>query len=308
MKRAPFLGAAAVLLAGCGGHNVLRALPGVGSFKQNQNSTASFRLVPDAAELIPANVLASPIIGEARRFGGSTAPSGWLFAQGQTLQVSQYPQVTAVLRNRSAASGTIIFPKFSFPVIVAVAGLFPTSPAVLAQSSRRTTLTASLGAGAQQVFGRTLSPPAQAAQDSRDLAIRATRERYAAAPLPLRSMASVPISAELSSRIAQSRADARTAALNHLSEANRSRAEALVDAVVTGRISTHDAQLQAASALTPGEASLVLEVHDAQVRAFRSGWPGMQHPDPQMEAANFLVYIVITPEQERTFAFLPQNR
>jgi microcystin-dependent protein len=307
VKRAPFLGAAAALLTGCGGHQVLRALPGVAS-KQNQNSTASLRLVPDVPEAIPANVLASPIIGEARRFAGSTPPSGWMFAQGQTLQVAQYPQVTAVLRNRSVANGAITFPKFSFPVIIAVAGLFPTSPAVLSQSTRRSTSTASLGAGAQQVFSRTLSPRAQAAQEQRDVAIRKARERVAAMPLPPRSAGSVPISAELSSRIAQSRADARATALSRLSEANRGRVEALVDAVVVGRISTHAAQLEMASALTPGEATMLLGVHDAHERAFRSGWAGMAHPEPQSEAANFVVDITFTPDQERAFARLPENR
>jgi microcystin-dependent protein len=286
----------------------MRALPGVASLKQSQNGSASLRLVPDVPEAIPANVLASPIIGEARRFDGTTAPSGWMFAQGQTLQVAQYPQVTAVLRNRSAANGTITFPKYSFPVIIAVAGLFPTSPALLSQSTRRSTSTASLGAGAQQVFSRTLSPRAQAAQEQRDVAIRKARERFAAMPLPPRSTGSVPISTELSSRIAQSRADARATAFSRLSGTNRARVEALVDAVVAGRISTHAAQLEMASALAPGEATLLLDVHDAHVRAFRSGWVGMAHPEPQSEAANFVVDIAFTPDQERAFARLPENR
>ena len=308
MKRAPFIGAAAALLAGCGGRNVLRALPGVDSLQQGHQSTASLRLVPEAADVIPANVLASPIIGEARRFDGTTAPSGWMFAQGQTLQVAQYPQVTAVLRNRSAANGTIIFPKYSFSVIIAVAGLFPTSPALLSQSTRRSTSAASLGAGAQQVF---LSDAFAARQGSPRTARHRDNESAAALCGNAHSASQYGDRADLTGVDVAHRAVAgrrRATAFSHLSEANRGRVESLVDAVVAGRISTHAAQLEMASALTPGEATPLLDVHDAHVRAFRSGWAGMAHPEPQNEAANFIVDIAFTPDQERAFARLPENR
>ena len=150
MKRAPFLGAsAAVLLAGCGGHHVMRALPGVAPLSSKRSSSA-VRLVPETADPIPANVLAQPILGEAWRFDGPVAPSGWMLAQGQQLDVPQNRHLFSVLGSSTRSDGKTSFtlPKLAVPTIVAVAGTLPTSPAMLASLGRHLSHADSLGPNA----------------------------------------------------------------------------------------------------------------------------------------------------------------
>jgi hypothetical protein len=47
------------------------------------------------------------------------------------------------------------------------------------------------------------------------------------------------------------------------------------------------------------EAAALLDVNDRMFAAFRSGWSGAAHPDPQLEAARFLISVAFTPEQLR---------
>jgi microcystin-dependent protein len=153
MKRAPFIGAAAaVLLAGCGGSHVMRALPGVASSSSSGQSnlpSGNVRIVPDAADPIPANVLSSPTIGEFRRFDGPAAPSGWAFAQGQAFSATDNPHLFSLLGKLTGDGRTTFrLPKPGFAAIIAVAGSFPTSPAMLAASGRHMTPKDSLGPNA----------------------------------------------------------------------------------------------------------------------------------------------------------------
>src|ERR1700737_3432021 len=105
MKRAPFLGAAgAVLLSGCGGHHVMRAIPGVAPSASNL-TPQNLRFVPQVAEAIPDSVLAHPIIGEARRFDGKTAPAGWMLAQGQTVQIADNRPLFSILGRIAGGHG-----------------------------------------------------------------------------------------------------------------------------------------------------------------------------------------------------------
>ncbi len=172
---------------------------------------------------------------------------------------------------------------------------------------RHPTLIASLGPGARRVAMRTLSAKAEAAENARAAQIRANRALVASAIHP-RTNVSGEITAEASSRIAASRATSRNAALEAISPANRTRLEALVEAIASGRTTTYAAQTQIASALSTQEAAALLELHDAQQRAFVAGWSGLEHPNPQAEASRFAVDITFTPEQQLRAAMLPQNQ
>jgi hypothetical protein len=294
LKRAPFLGAAgAVLLSGCGGHQVFRALPGVAqSNSSNHTAPKSGTLVPAAAETIPDSVLANPIIGEARRFGGKAAPSGWAFATGQGVLVADNPRLASVLANvtsRKASSFTM--PNPGYGLIVAVAGMFPTSPQVLALSARHVSAQASLGPGAQAAMPRMPVQPSPKTLAERRLISSAVRVGRASP---------VPVSRELSDRIRQANDAARGTAFEQLSPDNRARLQAAVAAVVDGRSSIHGAIMEMAPRLSGGEAAALLAVHDAKERAF--GSVASAHPNPQLEAAYSLIENAITPEQGNTIA------
>lgn len=309
MKRAPFLGAAAaVTFAGCGGHHVMRALPGVAPSSQQQNPRYSGRLVPEAADQIPDSVLASPIIGEARRFDGSTAPAGWMPATGQTLRAEDHPQLFSMLKKIGGGDGihTFTLPHPKFGLIIAIAGQFPTSPAVLAQSGRHLSHKDSLGPSAQPVLGRAISARAAAAEEKRTIALRDAQRASAAAPRA-RVGGVGRLSAELAAHIERSRDEARTNALARLTPVNAARGLTLVDAMVAGRVSLYEAQLRMAAALTQEEAHELLRVHDALQAAFRAGWPGMEHPQPLAEAAGFFIDVALTAEQRRTLASRPDH-
>jgi microcystin-dependent protein len=312
MKRGPFLGAAAAaVLSGCGGRGMGTIPGGVGRPVQSQAQAVrgGARLVPAAADPIPASVLSSPIVGEARRFDGAVAPNGWFFARGQTLSASEYPKLGAIL-DHAVAQGkkpTFALPAIGFGVVVAFAGSAPASPQALAASPRAPTLVASLGPGARQAPLHLLAAKAQAAENARAAQIRANRELVASAVRP-RTNVSGEITADESSRIVASRATARSAALETLSPTNRARVEALVEAIASGRTTTYAAQTQLAGALSAQESTALLQVHDAQRQAFVAGWAGMEHPNPQVEASRFAVDIAFTPEQQQRYATLPQNQ
>jgi microcystin-dependent protein len=276
---------------------------------QAQSARTGARMVPTAADPIPANVLASPLVGEARRFDGAVAPNGWFLARGQTLSALEYPKLGAILDHTVALGKkqTFALPSFGFGVVIAFAGSAPASPQALVASQRAPTLAVSLGPGARRAPLHVLSVKAQAAENARAAQMRANRELVAAAISP-RGNVSGQITADETSRIAASRAAAREAALQALSTTTRSRVEAVVEAIASGRTTTYAAQTQMASALSAQEASALLQVHDAQQRAFSAGWTGMEHPNLQLEASRYVVDITLTPEQRLRYAQLPQNQ
>jgi Phage Tail Collar Domain len=289
----------------------MRALPGVAPSQNKNGISSGLRLVPESAEPIPDNVLAKPIIGEARRFDGTTPPAGWVWAKGQSLGSAQYPQLSSILKHvaepLSSSSGTFTLPNPGFGLIVAAAGTFPTSPQLLKGLGRKMQPEDSLGPNAQRVVGRRLSPRFLSKERDRATAVLASQRLISSAPRA-RSGPSIPIAPELAAAIEQSRASARLAALGRLSPANSSRAESVAAAIASGRTSTHEGQLQMAAVLSQGEAASLLQILDAHTAAFRPGWPGMNHPDAVADAAHFIVDITMTPEQQRAYAELPGNR
>ena len=311
MKRAPFMGAAAAtLLAGCGGSHVMRALPGVASNSSSPSGKFSGTLVPVAAEPIPDNVLKNPIIGEAWRFDGGTVPPGWLPAQGQALPIADNPKLFSILGHSSHDRGTTTFglPKPNYGLIVAVAGMFPTSPAMLSQSARRTSQVASLGPDAKPKLGliRSLSAPQQAIQEKRTAAIRQSQQLIATAPRVGPSVVQRP-SPEFVARVDRAEADARTNALAALSGANQARVTGLIDAILARRTTVNQATVEMASALSGGEARALLDVFDGTQRALRAGWFGMEHPDPQTEASRYVIAIAFTPDQLHVLRTMAQS-
>jgi len=136
MKRYSFItvGAAAAL-AGCGGS--VHHLPPL--FHSAGQTSASGG--PDYLPVgpIPQSVLNNPIIGEYWRFAGTVAPPGWAFADGRMLQIAESGSLFKVLGRSAGGDGktTFALPKATHaPAIVAVAGTFPTSPAMLASLNR----------------------------------------------------------------------------------------------------------------------------------------------------------------------------
>jgi hypothetical protein len=104
-------------------------------------------------------VLQNPIVGEAARFDGTVAPAGWMFAQGQVLRIADYPKLYAVLRRSAGGDGKTTFalprPKQSW--IIAVTGVSPNSPAMLA--SLRKGLKMPNGIPGSQRVARIIPPP-----------------------------------------------------------------------------------------------------------------------------------------------------
>jgi len=312
MKRAPFLGATgAVLLAGCGGNHVTSSpLPGVAPSSPTNPKPQSLQLVPTVADPIPANVLAQPIIGEARRFDGAVAPSNWMLAQGQAINVSDNPQLFSVLGTSAGGNAKTMFmlPKPGFGMIVAVAGIFPTSPSQLAQSGRRMTSSSSaLTAGARPAGPRVLRPAQVAIRQQRAAAL-AEEERLRASAISVGRAVTIPVAPELAARIDRSREDARTAALDSLSSSNRTRVQGLVSSVLSGSVSLSAATTQMGASLTFGEADALLSAFDAQQRATRSGWQGMEHVNRREEAANFIVAVAFSRDQLQALRTMPGNQ
>jgi hypothetical protein len=289
----------------------MRALPGVAPSQTKNGSSGGLRLVPESADPIPANVLAKPIIGEAWRFEGTTPPAGWVVAQGQSLNTAQYPQLSSILKHVTAplpsASATFTLPNPGYGLVLAAAGMLPTSPDLLKNSGRKMRPEDWLGPNARRVIGRQLSARFLERERDRAAAVLSAQRLISSAPR-VSSGPSIPIAPDLAAAIERSRAAARAAALGRLSAANRSRAESVADAIARGRTSTHDGQLQMAAVLSQDEAATLLQILDAHTAAFRPGWPGMSHPDPVAEAARFIVDFTMTPEQQRAYAELPGNR
>jgi microcystin-dependent protein len=51
----------------------------------------------------------TPFLGEIRLFGGTFAPIGWLFCQGQILSVNDYPDLFKIISNRFGGDGVTTF-------------------------------------------------------------------------------------------------------------------------------------------------------------------------------------------------------
>jgi hypothetical protein len=269
----------------------MRALPGVAQSSQKQSQNFS-----GPADPIPENVLSSPIIGEARRFDGAVAPTGWLLLQSKTLNVADYRMLFDVLRTSAGGDGKTTFklPQPPQGWIIAVAGTFVSTPQVLARMGRHMGPQDSLGPGAR-VGVRVPSPRMLRIQEQRTATLREQQRFAASAPRPGSSRA-VPVSPELNARIEQARNDDRTSVLALLSAENRSRVLGLVDAVLAGSISLYDATRRTAALLGAEEARAALEVFDATQRAFGAP-PGPGHADPQLEAGRYVVAVAFTAEQ-----------
>ena len=297
MKRAPFIGAAAAsLLAGCGGNHVMRALPGVAPSNGTVNppsSLSNVKLVPSAAEAIPQNVLANPFIGEARRFDDKSAPAGWVFAQGQAISAADNPRLLSILGRRQGDKSTTTFnlPNPGFGVIVAVAGVFPTSPSLVAASGRHMTHLDSLGPNAIPRGPKMLKPPSEKLLADRRLMMSGPRVGRGSP---------TPVTAELSGRIDSAVQDARAAAIEALSSQNRARLASAVQAAVGGGSTVFGAVSAMRSALTNSEADALLQVNDAMNRPF-GGRDDSSRPREYrvLDAASFLVSVAITREQAR---------
>jgi microcystin-dependent protein len=296
VKRGPFLGAAsAVLLNGCGGGHALRALPGV-SQTQNASAPAVPQSVAFPADPIPQAVLAHPIIGEARRFDGTTAPAGWLLLNGATLQIVNDRGLFRVLGTIAGGDGKTTFklPQPKQGWIIAVAGNFPTSPQIFAQVGRQPSAQTSLGPGAQPRPSRVFSPRVQVQRDQRYAAVRREQQLRQSA---VRTTPAPPgrVSTDRRALIDQTREAARATVLNGLSAENRSRAEGLVMSVLAGSIEVYDAVRQMSMALSAAESQMVLDACDAAQRAL--GANAAAHPNAQDEAGRYVMQLAFTSEQ-----------
>jgi hypothetical protein len=293
MKRAPFLGAgASLLLAGCGGgRSVLQMIPGIVSSGTRPSSKA-LQLVPQVADPIPDSVLKGPLMAEARRFDGAVAPSGWMLAQGQTLNIADNRQLFSILGTIAGGDGRLTFklPNPGFGVILSVAGAFPTSPAFLTttQTIRKITALASLGPGAQP------SPPSMPKPPSQQVL---AAQRLISSSIRVGQPHPQGVSRDLADRITGAKQDARSAAVAQLSPANQARLENAVQRAVAGQISVYGAVTMMTSTLSPSEASALLGINDGMIRAFNSTWAGSPRSNAQVNAAQFLISVAITPEQ-----------
>jgi hypothetical protein len=266
----------------------MKALPGVAPSSKANTAAGAFST---PADRIPDNVLNGPIIGEIRRFDGAAPPNGrWMLALGQDLAVDTNRQLFSILGFMAGGDRKTVFklPKPNLGYIIAVGGLFPTSPAMLAQSGRKILKHEdSLGEGARMPVRRIRSER-PGVREAQLLAARAPR--FAPARW-------TPLSGAMQARIAASDRDARADALARLEPANRNAIAAVTDAVASGRMSLVNAVQAMSRSLDITEAAALLDVNDRMFAAFRPGWAGAAHPDPQLEAARFLVSVAFTPEQ-----------
>jgi Phage Tail Collar Domain len=258
-------------------------------------------MVPEVADAIPASVLTSPIIGEARRFDGATAPGNWVLIQGQTLNVADYQPLFRVLGSIAGGNGKTTFklPAVKVGWIVAVAGTFPSSPAALQRLGRHMTPQDSLGEGAHPSMGRVLPTRLRMIADQRQAAILQS-QRLAASAIRAGSGRALPLSPDVQARIDRVSEDARAASLAQLSPQNRGRLENLVEGILANRVSVYQATLQMTESLSAEEARAQLDVFDSAQRQVRSGWAGMVHENPQVEAGRYVISAAFTGERLNT--------
>ena len=271
----------------------MRALPGVAPLSLSHGSRPQAgRLEPAAADPIPTTVLQNPILGEARRFDGSVAPPGWMLAQGQSLDPALNQRLYSILGVSGGGDGHKVFklPAPGFGVIVAVAGMYPTAPAMLALSVRRTSAVVSLGPNARPALPKMPKQPSEK--------LMAARRLLSAGPRVGR-LAPVPLSRETLERIRQVTTDARTAAFAALTAQNRARLEDAVQTAVGGRASVAWAVNAMSTALSAAEADALVRADDALIRSFNDRWQGEAGQDSRLAAASFLISVAITREQAR---------
>jgi hypothetical protein len=268
----------------------MRVLPGVAPASKNQ-------AFPDvAAERIPDSVLTRPIIGEIRRFDGTVAPSGWALTGGQTVNIADNRPLFSILRTVAGGDGKTTFklPNPTLKYIIAVAGTYPTSPAVFAMLGRHVSKVDSLGDGAIAAVPRlTTSKPER---DAKTLA----EHRLAAAAIHVGPASPTRLSRDLRERIRQARQDAGNTAVARLSAATAARLSSVVQSYLSGRIALNEAATELAPAITNGEADAIRQTHDAMIRQFRTGFDGSRFDDPQRDASRLLLSVTITDEQVST--------
>jgi hypothetical protein len=237
-------------------------------------------------------VLNNPIIGEARRFDGATAPALWMLAQGQSLPVAGNKPLFSVLGTIAGGDGKTTFklPSAGVPMIVAVGGTSMTSPSMLARSGRHMTVQDSLGRGAIRAPLTVAKPPSPQLVASRKLLSSAVR---VGRPSP------VPVSSELAARFQQAYSDARSAALAQLGPASRARVDAAVEAAVAGRITVYGAVSEMIASLTSTESDALLRINDAMIQPFNDRAVRNASQNAQSDAAHFLISVAITREQAR---------
>jgi hypothetical protein len=295
MKRAPFLlGGSAAMLAGCGGGRALtQAIPGIGNSSVAHKPGSKVQLVPATPDPIPANVLANPIVGEAARFAGSVAPVGWMFAEGQTLQSSAYSALAQLLgQPNGTLKSSFTLPKAGFPLIIAVTGIQPTSPASLA-AARKVSRVAALGLlpGARPAPPRLPKPLSAEALAAR---------RLAQTNVHTTNASPVELSLADRTRITAATADARTAALGALSAATHALLEGAIDDAVAGRSDLHGALVRTAAALDADEITALNVANSSYVRPFNGNWTPDSSAGARLAAASFLLSVAITPQQAQT--------
>lgn len=294
MKRQLFVTViGAATLAGCGGHGMVPKLGSTsGGGATTHAPSGPFSMIPVVPDPIPANVLAHPILGEARRFEGSAPPAGWLFMNGQSLPVAQYPSLFAILGHAPSdkAQDTFTLTDPGYSVVVAASGAVPTSAQALARM-RDLTLQTSLGPNAIPRPTPPVKPESKAAQEARQLLASAVTPRGGSPE-------------ELSPSAAAAMDRARLGAFRDALDAITPRAAALVRAAVAaavdGRTSVYGAVIQVAGQIGLHDAWAALAVNDRMRRAYAESPSG--HPDPQREAAQFLVSTAITPDQASAIA------
>ena len=293
MKRQLFITAVgAAALAGCGGHGMVPRLGSSGGSGATTHApTGPFTLIPAVPDPIPANVLAHPILGEARRFVGATPPDGWLFMNDQALRVDQYPSLFAMLGHPSPdkTQNTFVLPNPGYSIVVAAAGAIPTSPQALA-SMRDLTLQTSLGPSAMPAPTKP-KPESKASQEARALAALAVGPRGGSPE---------ELSPDASAAMDRARLGAYGDAANAISPRAAVLVRDAVAAAVDGRTTVYGAVTQVAGQIGLQDAWAALAVNDRMQRAYSASPSG--HQDPQREAAQFLVSNAITPDQASAIA------
>jgi microcystin-dependent protein len=304
MKRRHFVGvASAAALAGCGGggHGIVASLlPGVVPSPSQPASKLTYS--PAVADPIPASTLANPIVGEAARFDGAVAPGGWMLLAGQTINVADNRPLFSVIGTIGGGDGKATFklPNSPYGFIIAVTGILPNSPAMISALKRHMTgaIQDGLGPGAQ------LPPQRMRAVTARDRAI-ADAQRLANSARYVGRASTVPVSAEMRSRMTQSVSDARQTTLDALSPSNRTRLGAAIQAAVDGRTPLYGVVNAMMPALSQAETGAILGISDSMTRGFQGAVAG--HANPQLEAARFLMSVAVTPAQANTIAQRDSN-
>lgn len=294
MKRQLFITViGAATLAGCGGHGMVPKLAASGGGGGTTHAPSGpFSMIPAVPDPIPASVLAHPILGEARRFVGSAPPAGWLFMDGQSLPVAQYPSLFAILGHAPSdkAQDTFTLANPGYSVVVAASGAVPMSAQALARM-RDLTLQTSLGPNAIPRPAPPVKPESKAARQARQL--------LASAVTPSGGSPEEP-SSDAAVAMDRARLDAFRDAVEAITPRAAALVRAAVAAAVDGRASVYGAVTQVAGQIGLHDAWAALAINDRMRRAYAA--PPSGHRDPQREAAQFLISTAITPDQASAIA------